>query len=245
MKDNIFIPKYKKDGTFLRQIHSFSTRQNRLNDAQKNAIQQYWSSVGINFQDQLLNLSSIFHSNNEIVLEIGFGSGTTLIQNAIDYPKKNFLGIEVYKPGIGSCLNLLNIYQVKNLRIIYHDAIEVMNYMIPDNALSIVQIFFPDPWNKKRHHKRRLLKKQFLMIIAKKLIMHGILHIATDSQSYALDILHEIKDINTYQNLSKQNNFVQRPISRIITKFEMKASRKGDYVFDLMFQVKHYPYNLT
>ncbi|QCI24053.1 tRNA (guanosine(46)-N7)-methyltransferase TrmB [Buchnera aphidicola (Macrosiphoniella sanborni)] len=245
MRNNIFIPKYKKDGTFLRQIHSFIFRQRRLTTSQKNAIQKYWSCIGVNFQDQLLNLSSIFNSNYQIVLEIGFGCGKTLIQNAINFPKKNFLGIEVYKSGIGSCLNLAHIYQVKNLRIIYHDAVEVMKYMIPDNTLSIVQIFFPDPWNKKRHHKRRLVKKKFLEIIAKKLIINGILHVATDSKSYACYILNEIKDINEYQNLSKKNDFIPRPISRVMTKFEIKACIQGNSVFDLMFKLKNNISDLT
>lgn len=237
MNSNIFTLKYKKDGTFLREIHSFTSRKSRLTISQINAIQKYWSYFGIDFQNQLLNLSSIFHSNHSFVLEIGFGSGENIIQNAINFPKKNFLGIEVYKSGIGSCLNLAHIYQIKNLRIIYYDAIEVMHYMIPNHILSTVQIFFPDPWNKKRHHKRRLLNKTFLKIIAKKLIVNGILHIVTDSESYAFYILNEIKYIHKYHNLSKNNNFVERSTARMITKFEIKARLKGHHVFDLMFQL--------
>ncbi|QIE02225.1 tRNA (guanosine(46)-N7)-methyltransferase TrmB [Buchnera aphidicola] len=236
MNNNIFTLKYKKDGTFMREIHSFASRNNRLTISQINAIQKYWTHIGIDFQMNLLNLESIFNSQDPLVLEIGFGSGENIIHNAINYPKKNFLGIEVYKSGIGSCLNLAYLYKIKNLKIIYYDAIEVIKYMIPNHILSVVQIFFPDPWDKKRHHKRRLLKKKFLKIVATKLIINGILQIATDSESYAFDILNEIKNIHQYCNLSKNNDFTVRSTFRIMTKFENKARLKGNHVFDLMFQ---------
>ncbi|QCO71091.1 tRNA (guanosine(46)-N7)-methyltransferase TrmB [Buchnera aphidicola] len=238
MKNNILTPKHNSNGIFLRQIRSFVCRKGRITTAQMSAIQKYWSFIGIDFQLRPLNLSSIFNCYAPVVLEIGFGSGESLVKNAINFPDKNFLGIEVYKSGIGSCLNFASAYKVQNLRIIYYDAIEVMHNMILDHTLSTIQIFFPDPWHKKRHHKRRLLKNNFLKIIAKKLIINGILHIATDSESYAFYILDEIKDIKNYKNVSEENNFIKRPISRITTKFEKKGFLQGNKIFDLMFQLK-------
>ncbi|ADP68006.1 tRNA (guanine-N(7)-)-methyltransferase [Buchnera aphidicola str. JF98 (Acyrthosiphon pisum)] len=238
MKNNIITPRYNLEGVFLRQIHSFVCRKGRTTTSQLSAIKKYWSLIGVDFQLNALNFSSIFKHRAPIILEIGFGSGESLVKTAMNFPDKNFLGIEVYKSGIGSCLHYASSYQVQNLRIIYYDATEVMYNMIPDDTLSKVQIFFPDPWHKKRHHKRRLLKNIFLKIITKKLIIDGILHIATDSESYAFYILDEIKDIKNYKNLSEKNNFVKRPVSRIITKFEKKGLLQGKKIFDLMFQLK-------
>ncbi|QCI21259.1 tRNA (guanosine(46)-N7)-methyltransferase TrmB [Buchnera aphidicola (Hyperomyzus lactucae)] len=239
MRNNILIPKYNHNGTFLRQIRSFVCRKGRITRAQLQAIQKYWSLIGIDFQLKPLSLISIFDNYKApIVLEIGFGSGKSLVKNAVKFPNKNFLGIEVYKSGIGSCLHFAYSSKINNLRIIYHDAIEVINTMISDRTLSKVQIFFPDPWNKKRHHKRRLLKSSFLEKIAKKLIISGILHIATDSEEYAYYILDEIKNIEKYKNLSKNNTFIKRPIFREITKFEKKGCLQGNKIFDLMFQLK-------
>ncbi|QIQ42111.1 MAG: tRNA (guanosine(46)-N7)-methyltransferase TrmB [Buchnera aphidicola (Microlophium carnosum)] len=237
MKNNILTPQYNYNGTFLRQIRSFVCRKGRITTSQLSAIQKYWSWIGVDFQSRALNLMSIFNRYAPIVLEIGFGSGESLVKTAMNFPEKNFLGIEVYKSGIGSCLHAAYVYQIKNLRIIYYDAIEVMHNMIIDHTLSTIQIFFPDPWHKKRHHKRRLLQNSFLKIIAKKLIIDGILHIATDSEAYAFYILDQIKDIKNYKNLSKTNNFIKRPISRIVTKFERKGYIQGNKIFDLMFQL--------
>ncbi|QCI16198.1 tRNA (guanosine(46)-N7)-methyltransferase TrmB [Buchnera aphidicola] len=239
MKKNILTEEYNENGVFFRQIRSFVCRQGRITQSQLNAIEKHWSLIGIDFQLTPLNLKSIFSNyNNPIILEIGFGSGQSLVETAKNFPDKNFLGIEVYKSGIGSCLNFAYSSKIQNLKIINHDAIEVINTMILNRTLSKIQIFFPDPWNKKRHHKRRLLKCSFLKIISKKLIISGILHIATDSEEYALYILNEIKDVQEYKNLSKKHLFVERPTSRIITRFERKAFLQGNKIFDLMFQIK-------
>ncbi|QCI20092.1 MAG: tRNA (guanosine(46)-N7)-methyltransferase TrmB [Buchnera aphidicola (Brevicoryne brassicae)] len=238
MKNNILTPKYDHNGIFLRKIRSFVCRKGRITTSQLNAIKRYWPLIGIDFCLEPLNFSSIFNSSDPVILEIGFGSGRSLVQTAMNFPDKNFLGIEVYKSGIGSCLNLAYIYKLKNLKIIYYDAIEVINIMILDHTLLTVQIFFPDPWNKKRHKKRRILQSDFLKVLAKKLIFNGILHIVTDSEEYAFYILDRINCIDDYENLSKTNDFVIRPVSRIITDFEKKAHLRGDRVFDLMFQLK-------
>lgn len=238
MKNNILTPQYNQNGNFLREIRSFVCRKGRVTKSQLKSIEKYWSHIGIDFQLKILNFSSIFNGCAPIVLEIGFGSGESLVQNAINFPEKNFLGIEVYKSGIGSCLHLTYTAKIKNLRIIYHDATEVIHHMIMNQTLSEVQIFFPDPWHKKRHHKRRLLQSYFLNSLSKKLICGGRLHIATDSQEYAIYILDKIKNIKNYVNLSKKNDFIARPISRVITKFEKRARYRGDNIFDLMFELQ-------
>ncbi|QCI20672.1 tRNA (guanosine(46)-N7)-methyltransferase TrmB [Buchnera aphidicola (Brachycaudus cardui)] len=238
MKNNILIPQYNKNGIFLRQIRSFVCRRSRITQSQLKWIKKYWPLMGIDFQLEALNFLYIFNCDAPIVLEIGFGSGESLVQTAINFPDKNFLGVEVYKSGIGSCLHFAHIAKIKNLRVIYHDVTEVIHNMIMDNTLSKVQIFFPDPWKKKRHHKRRLIQSKFLEAISKKLIVGGTLHIATDSEEYAFYILEEIKNIKNYINLSKKNNFILRPISRITTKFEKKGHMRGNNIFDLLFQLQ-------
>lgn len=237
MKNNILTPKYN-NGVFLRKIRSFVCRKGRTTISQLNAIKKYWPLIGIEFQLTPLNFFSIFRFSAPIILEIGFGSGKSLVQTAINFPNKNFLGIEVYQSGIGSCLNLAYLSKVQNLKIIYYDAMEVITHMIMDHTLSTVQIFFPDPWNKKRHKKRRLIQENFLKILSKKLICTGILHIVTDSKEYALYILDKIQYIHNYKNLSKTNNFVVRPACRIITDFERKAYLCGNDIFELMFELK-------
>ncbi|AEO08883.1 tRNA (m7G46) methyltransferase [Buchnera aphidicola str. Ak (Acyrthosiphon kondoi)] len=238
MKNNIITPIYNHNGIFLRQIRSFVCRKGRITASQLSAIQKYWSLIGIDFQLKPLNLLSVFNRTAPVILEIGFGSGESLVKTAINFPDKDFIGIEVYKSGIGSCLYSAYTYKVQNLKVIYHDAIEVIHKMISDHTLSTIQIFFPDPWDKKRHNKRRLLNNNFLKIISKKLIINGTLHIATDSESYAFYILDEIQDIKNYKNLSKKNNFIKRPTSRMITKFEKRGRLRGNNIFDLMFQLK-------
>ncbi|CAL4325905.1 tRNA (guanosine(46)-N7)-methyltransferase TrmB [Buchnera aphidicola] len=240
MKNNIIIPKYNEKGIFLRENRSFVSRKGRMTNAQLNAILHYWPNFGIDFQLYPLNLSSIFDNYAPIILDIGFGSGESLVQSAINFPEINFLGIEVYKPGIGSCLRLAHFYGVYNLKIIHHDVIEVLDNMILNHTLSKVQIFFPDPWDKKRHHKRRLIQYSFLKNILKKLIFNGILHIVTDSKEYSYYILNHIKNIDNYTFLSKKNKFSQQDQFRSTTKFERKANISGRKVFDFMFQFQKY-----
>ncbi|WP_422667434.1 tRNA (guanosine(46)-N7)-methyltransferase TrmB [Buchnera aphidicola] len=235
MKNNILTPQYNENGNFLRQIRSFVCRKGRITISQSRSIKNYWHLFGIDFHPIFLNFNSIFNNNFPIILEIGFGTGKSLVDTAINYPKKNFLGIEVYKSGIGSCLSYAFFKKVTNLKIIYYDAIEVLNKMIMNNTLHMIQIFFPDPWHKKRHHKRRIIQDIFLKIVLKKIKVGGFLHISTDSESYAYMILDIIRKIPSYRNLSEENNFIVRPDSRPITKFEKKAHFLGNQIFDLMF----------
>ncbi|QNS01722.1 MAG: tRNA (guanosine(46)-N7)-methyltransferase TrmB [Buchnera aphidicola (Pentalonia nigronervosa)] len=232
-----FTPHCNDHGIFLRRVRSFVCRTGRITKSQLQGIKKHWLFMGIDFEHKLLNFFSVFNSSSEVVLEIGFGSGHSLVHNAVNHPDKNFLGIEVYKSGIGSCLNLAYSKHVKNLRIIYYDAVEVINNMISDRTLSIIQIFFPDPWPKKRHHKRRLIQKEFLSIIAKRMIIGGILYIITDSEEYSCHIKREINQHNMYTTTSQDNYFLLSSSSHITTKFEKKAHVQGNQIFHLMFKV--------
>ncbi|QCI17349.1 tRNA (guanosine(46)-N7)-methyltransferase TrmB [Buchnera aphidicola (Aphis helianthi)] len=235
MKNNIITPKYK-NGIFLRENQSFVSRKGRITKSQFKSIKEYWPFFGIDYQLTPLNFSSVFKYNYPVILDIGFGSGNSLVQTAINSYNRNFLGVEVYPPGIGSCLRLAYVANLENIKVIHYNAVEVIENMISNHTLSKIQIFFPDPWPKKRHHKRRMIQYVFLKKILKKLIFGGILHIVTDSKEYAYYILNIIKNINEYLNLSQTNTFVEDSISHVKTRFEKKAYVLGNKIFNLMFQ---------
>ncbi|CAL4325450.1 tRNA (guanosine(46)-N7)-methyltransferase TrmB [Buchnera aphidicola] len=236
MIENIIIPKYNNNGIFLRQIRSFVLRNKKINDSGIKIIKNIFPILGLSFKTEKIDLNKIFDSISPIVLEIGFGTGKTLVDTALKNSKKNFLGIEVHQNSFLKCLKYAFFKKTKNLKVIYHDAEEVMLYMIKNRTLSTVQLFFPDPWHKKRHHKRRILKKKFINLILKKLVIGGTLHVATDCQSYADDIIEIINHIPEYKNLSETNNYIIRPKSRPVTKFEKKAIVLNKVIFDLFFE---------
>ncbi|ANF17253.1 hypothetical protein XW81_02555 [Buchnera aphidicola (Schlechtendalia chinensis)] len=236
MINSVITSKYCKNGTFLRRIQSFVSRNRKLSDSQSNFISMYWPKFGIDFSQFYINIDDYFHFHFPLILEIGFGVGDSLLRYALRNPSKNFIGIEVYLPGIVSCLKHINFHSLKNVRIIYHDAVEVLNNMICDKTLHEIQIFFPDPWPKRRHRKRRIFTKMFARLILKKLVFNGILHISTDCQSYAEEIVSIVHDISGYSNLSNSNSYISRPKFRPFTKFEKKAIRFNNSVFDLMFK---------
>ncbi|WP_343154210.1 tRNA (guanosine(46)-N7)-methyltransferase TrmB [Buchnera aphidicola (Aphis aurantii)] len=238
MKSNIITPKYK-NGIFLRQNKSFISRKGRITKSQLKSIHEYWSFFGINYQLKYLNFKSVFKNDYPVILEIGFGIGDTLVQTAINSANKNFLGIEVYPPGIGSCLRFAYMANLSNLKIVYYNAVDVIENMISNHTLSKIQIFFPDPWPKKKHHKRRMIQDIFLKKILKKLIFNGILHIVTDSKEYADYILNTIKNIHCYLNMSLTDTYLESCSSHFSTKFEKKACILNKKIFNLMFQSKY------
>ncbi|QIQ41546.1 MAG: tRNA (guanosine(46)-N7)-methyltransferase TrmB [Buchnera aphidicola (Aphis urticata)] len=237
MKNNIITPKYK-NGIFLRKNQSFVCRKGRTTKSQLKSMKANWCSFGIDYQLKNINFKSVFKYNYPVILDIGFGSGESLVHTAINSCHENFLGIEVYLSGIGSCLRLASLAKLKNLKIIYYDAIEVIDNMIDNHTLSRIQIFFPDPWPKKRHQKRRMIQYDFLKNVLKKLIFNGILYIITDSKEYASYILDTIKNINQYVNLSDTNYYINNFLPHIKTRFEKKANMLGNEIFNLIFQSK-------
>ena len=153
----------------LRKIQSFVKRSGRLSKAQATALYELWPNYGVSLKDKQLNFKELFLNSYDVILEVGFGNGDSLLEMAIKQPKQNFLGIEVYEAGIGRLINEANKHQLSNLKIIKEDAVEVLQNHIPDDSLSKFQLFFPDPWHKKRHQKRRIIQMGFLDILSKKL----------------------------------------------------------------------------
>jgi len=220
----------------IRQVRSFVSRNRKLTLNQKTFLKENLLKYCINFNFSKINLNFCFGNSYPVILEIGFGTGQSLVNMAIQSSRNNFLGIEVYTPSILSCLRYIQNYNLKNIKIIFHDAVEVMSCMIPDSSLFGVHIFFPDPWFKKRHHKRRMIKKEFLDIILSKLMCGGYLHIATDCEMYADDILNTIKNIEGYINLSDTGDYIVKPSYRFLTKFEQRGRDLGNKIFDLKFK---------
>ncbi|MBU2114787.1 MAG: tRNA (guanosine(46)-N7)-methyltransferase TrmB, partial [Gammaproteobacteria bacterium] len=188
------------------------------------------------YQPQPLQLAEVFGRDNHKVLEIGFGMGKSLVQMAKAAPEKDFIGIEVHRPGVGACLSEAVAQQVKNLKVFEHDAVEVLEHSIADNSLDTVQLFFPDPWHKKRHHKRRIVQGEFVQLLRRKLKPGGVFHMATDWENYAEHMLEVMSAAEGFSNLSADSTYVERPEQRPLTKFEQRGQRLGHGVWDLMFK---------
>ncbi len=207
-------------------------RTGRITPAQGRALNELWPAYGIEYSAGLLNLDEIFGRAAEKVLEIGFGNGESLVQEAGERPEIDFLGVEVHEPGIGHCLIAARDRGLTNLRIIKHDAVEVLHHQIEDGALARINLYFPDPWPKKRHHKRRLVQASFLQLVASKLAAAGALHIATDWENYAehIDEMIEPSAFFTLSERRKHSGF--EPLDRQTTKFEQRGLREGHSIWD-------------
>lgn len=224
------------DNRPLRTVRSFVRRQGRLTLGQQRALDNLWPLYGVEYQEQLLDLNSLFGRDADTILEIGFGNGDSLFQMAEKNPQNNYIGIEVHRPGIGHLLQLIEQSSVKNIRIVCHDAVDVLKQQIPDHSLTRLQLFFPDPWHKKKHHKRRIVQHDFVNLVAQKLKHGGLFHLATDWEDYAKHMLQVLTASNVFNNLSPQNDYVDRPKERPITKFEQRGHRLGHGVWDLLFK---------
>lgn len=220
----------------LRRIKSFVKREGRLTPGQTTALKTGWPLFGLD-SNTVLSPSTVFNNENPVTLEIGFGNGTSLAQMAEESPEKNFIGIEVHQPGVGHLLRLIQEKGLNNIRVFDCDAIDVLNNAIPNNCIDCVQLFFPDPWHKKRHHKRRIVQKKFLSLIHDKLSIDGIFHVATDWENYAEHILDTLNKHESFENIVA-TDFVDRPEHRPLTKFEQRGHRLGHGVWDIMFKVK-------
>ena len=215
----------------LRTIRSFVRRSGRITVAQKKAWDKYWAVYGINPEAGPLDLSTLFQNNNQrFVLEIGFGNGENLVDCAKKDPNSNFTGIEVYPSGIGQCLINANKYDLKNLRLLCNDAVDVFNKQIANESLDVINIFFPDPWPKKRHHKRRLISEDFIVLIKSKLRQNGLVHICTDWADYGHDINALFESMKEFKPLEKFPK-------RLHTKFEKKGLACGHSIYEFAFQL--------
>jgi tRNA (guanine-N7-)-methyltransferase len=204
-----------------------------MSPAQQRALDTLWPKYGIAFAPTLLDLDAAFGRRAPHVLEIGFGMGETTAKIAAARPDRDFLGIEVHPPGIGSLLRQLDEHGLTNVRVIRHDAVEVVAAMIPLGSLAGIHVFFPDPWPKKRHHKRRLLTAAFVHELALRLAPDGTLHVATDWEEYAQEILAVLDAEPLLTNTS--GDFAPRPDYRPLTKFENRGLKLGHGVRDLVF----------
>lgn len=236
MKNDVISAEFDENGRPLRRIRSFVRRQGRLTKGQQHALEMMWPVMGVEYSAAFLDFTTLFDREAPVTLEIGFGMGTSLVAMAKAAPGQNFLGIEVHSPGIGACLALADEENVSNLRVMCHDAVEVLHTMIPDNALNRVQLFFPDPWHKARHNKRRIVQAPFANLVKSKLKLGGVFHMATDWQAYAGHMLEVMSSLEGYRNLSASDDYVPRPPSRPVTKFEQRGHRLGHGVWDLMFE---------
>ncbi|WP_158783905.1 tRNA (guanosine(46)-N7)-methyltransferase TrmB [Pantoea sp. BAV 3049] len=236
MKNDVISPEFDENGRPLRRIRSFVRRQGRLTKGQQHALDHFWPDVGVEYQPEPVDLAELFGREAPVVLEIGFGMGASLVTMAQANPQQNFLGIEVHSPGVGACLSAADEAGVENLRVMCHDAVDVLNHMIPDNSLRMVQLFFPDPWHKARHNKRRIVQVPFAELVLRKLKLGGVFHMATDWEAYAEHMLEVMNSIAGYKNQSETQDYVPRPESRPLTKFEQRGQRLGHGVWDLMFE---------
>jgi tRNA (guanine-N7-)-methyltransferase len=211
-------------------IRSYVLRQGRTTPAQKRALDELLPRFGIEFSTRLLDAEKIFSRKSSWVLEIGSGMGETTAAIAQAHPEFDFIAVEVHGPGIGSLLNRIAALELKNLRVIRHDAMEVLAHMIPDGSLAAIHLYFPDPWPKKRHHKRRIVQPEFAALAARRLAPGGILHCATDWPEYA-DWMDEV--LGKAPLLEKSAaGLVARPT----TKFEARGQRLGHAIRDLYFR---------
>lgn len=230
------IEQAEQEGKYIRKVRSFVKREGRLTNGQAKALEQHWQTMGLNHSDGVISPESLFANDNPVVLEIGFGMGKSLVEMAKNAPELNFIGVEVHRPGVGACIALAQEQGVENLKVYEHDAIEILADCIPNQSITMVQLFFPDPWHKKKHHKRRIVSAEFVETIRQKLKIGGVFHMATDWQNYAECMLEDMNSAAGYQNLSESNDYVPRPDSRPLTKFENRGQRLGHGVWDLQFQ---------
>lgn len=221
----------------VRRVRSFVTRAGRLSSGQERAIREFGPDFILPFIKETLDYEKLFGRKAKTVFEIGFGMGETTAAIAENRPEVNFIGVEVHTPGVGSLLKLIGEKKLSNIRLIQHDAVEVLEHMIPENSLDGVHIFFPDPWHKARHHKRRLIQSGFIRFLTTRLVADGYLHCATDWQPYAEQMLEVLSAEASLRNTA--SNYAERPDYRPVTKFEKRGIRLGHGVWDLIFRKRH------
>jgi tRNA (guanine-N7-)-methyltransferase len=219
-----------------RDIRSFVIRGGRITDAQEKAFERYWPTYGLQLGDGPLDFQQVFGNHQPVVLEIGYGMGDSLLTMAQQETDKNFIGIEVHPPGVGRLVNEAGKRQLANLRSYCADAVDVLEKCIPDHSLARVQLYFPDPWHKKRHHKRRILQPPFAEQIARKLVPGGLFHLCTDWTPYAEYMLEVLNNIPALANVSADKTWVDKPAWRPGTKFEKRGLSLGHAVHDLLFE---------
>jgi tRNA (guanine-N7-)-methyltransferase len=221
-----------------RTVRSYVVRAGRITSAQQRALGEHWPRYGVEFEPRVLDLVQLFGRVAACTLEIGFGNGEHLLERALAQPEQNFLGVEVYRPGIGHLLLAAAEAGVGNVRLIAHDAVEVLQQQIAPASLDEVQLLFPDPWPKKRHHKRRIVQHEFVTLVASKLGAGGRLHIATDWEPYAEEMLVLLNGCSLLANCAAGTGFIDSDAveARRATRFQRRGQRLGHRVRELLFR---------
>lgn len=219
-----------------RPVRSFVLRKGRMTPAQHRAYETHWSRWGVDFRPGRIDLDALFGRAACKVLEVGFGMGEALAAMAAAAPDTDFLGIEVHPPGVGKLLHRIGETGLSNVRVMRHDAVEVLEVCIAPAALDALQVFFPDPWHKKRHHKRRLIQPAFAALAASRLRPGGELRLATDWEPYAQQMLAVLSACDLLANTAPGGGYAPRPAARPPTRFERRGERLGHGIRDLVFR---------
>ncbi|MCK0154667.1 tRNA (guanosine(46)-N7)-methyltransferase TrmB [Alcanivorax sp. S6407] len=238
MLDFIKQDKDPETGKVMRKVRSFVLREGRLTTGQRNALDKLWPTFGLERDQGPLDPQTVFGRDADRVLEIGYGMGQSLAAMAKADPEKDFIGIEVHRPGVGALLMEIEQQALTNLRSYCDDAVEILELCIPDNSLARVQLYFPDPWHKKKHHKRRIVQPAWVQRVHQKLKPGGVLHMATDWENYSEHMMEVMNAAEGFTNLAGAGQFSPRPDWRPETKFERRGERLGHGVWDLLFE-KH------
>lgn len=218
-----------------RTVRSFVIRGGRQTVAQQRAMDELWPRYGVEFSEQPVDLDPMFGRQAPRMLEIGFGAGEALLAFTQAHPELDCIGVEVHKPGVGHLLLGAEAAGLKNLRVICHDAVEVLQQQLAPASIQLIHIFFPDPWHKKRHHKRRLIQPEFVELLARVLALGGTLRLATDWEHYALQMRAVIDASPSFANDAPETGFVARSEERPLTRFERRGQRLGHGVWDLSY----------
>ncbi len=218
-----------------RPVRSYVIRSGRLTTGQRRAIQQYSSKFVIEFEPKALDVRQIFRVDQPLTVEVGFGSGDSLLQMAREQPRANFLGIDVYESGIGRTLQGIVEHELRNLRLMHHDAVEVFEVNLEAESVDRVLMLFPDPWPRKRHHKRRLVQEEFMNLVLTRLKPGGTVHLATDWPPYLEHMMRVMRRIPGFSNCFGENACWENP-ERPLTRFELRGRRLGHEVRDLLYR---------
>jgi len=222
--------------TARRPIRSYVLREGRMTEGQNKAFERLWPRYGLECgPDRQIDPARVFGNDRPLCLEIGFGNGDALFGAAMARPERNYLGIEVHRPGVGHLLLQLERNGLDNVRVLRQDATEVISRCLPDACLQGVFLFFPDPWPKKKHHKRRIVQPAFLTELARVIRPGGFVHMATDWENYAQHMLSLLEARADFVNTAATDGFVPRPEDRALTRFEQRGRRLGHGVWDLVF----------
>lgn len=219
-----------------RRIRSFVLRPGRMTGGQRRALEDGLPRFGLQREDGPLDPERAFGRPGPLVMEIGFGMGQSLVEMAAAQPDTNFIGVEVHRPGVGRLLHAMLEREVDNIRVYCDDAVAVLESCIGAGMLDGVQVFFPDPWHKKRHHKRRLIQPDFVDLLCRRLAPGGFLHLATDWENYAEQMMEVLSAESQLINTAGPGQFSPRPGHRPLTKFEQRGQRLGHGVWDLFFR---------